>query len=57
MAKIRVDELARELNTTNKELIERLRDLEYDIKSHMSAFDEEEVDTIKKRLRGKKDDD
>jgi translation initiation factor IF-2 len=56
MAKIRVYELARELNTTNKELIERLRELEYDVKSHMSAFDEEEVDTIKQHLRGKKDD-
>ncbi len=56
MAKIRVYELARELNTTNKELIERLRELEYDVKSHMSAFDEEEVDAIKQRLRGKKDD-
>ncbi len=53
MAKIRVYELARELNTTNKELIERLRELDYDVKSHMSAFDEEELDTIKKRLRGK----
>ena len=56
MAKIRVYELARELNTTNKELIERLRELDYEVKSHMSAFDEEEVDAIKKNLRGKKDD-
>ena len=56
MAKIRVYELARELNTTNKELIERLRELEYEVKSHMSAFDEEEVDTIKQHLRGKKED-
>jgi len=55
MAKIRVYELARELNTTNKELIEKLRELEYEVKSHMSAFDEEEVDAIKKHLRGKKD--
>ena len=57
MAKIRVYELARELNMTNKVLIEQLRENGYEVKSHMSVFDEEEVDSIKKALRGKKAED
>ncbi len=57
MAKIRVYELARELNMTNKVLIEQLRENGYEVKSHMSAFEEEEVDAIKKALRGRKTED
>ncbi len=57
MAKIRVYELARELNMTNKVLIEQLRENGFEVKSHMSAFDEEEVDSIKTALRGKKTED
>ena len=50
MAKIRVYELARDLNMTNKVLLGRLQDLDFPVKSHMSSLDEETVATIKERL-------
>ena len=53
MAKIRVYELARELNMTNKVLIEKLNELDFSVKSHMSSLDEETVDEIKAKLLGK----
>jgi len=53
MAKIRVYELARELNMTNKVLIEKLNELDFSVKSHMSSLDEDTVDEIKAKLLGK----
>ena len=53
MAKIRVYELARELNMTNKVLIEKLNELEFSVKSHMSSLDEDTVGEIKAKLLGK----
>ena len=50
MAKIRVYELARDLNMTNKVLLGKLQDLDFPVKSHMSSLDEETVTTIKERL-------
>jgi translation initiation factor IF-2 len=52
MAKIRIYELARDLNLTNKMLLDKLRDMEIDAKSHMSSLDDDTVDTIKRKLRG-----
>jgi translation initiation factor IF-2-like protein len=40
MAKIRVYEFARDLNMTNRELLDRIRDLDIDVSSHMSSLDE-----------------
>jgi translation initiation factor IF-2 len=56
MAKIRVYELARDLNMTNKSLIEKMKDMDIDveIKSHMSALEDEVVAQIKAGLFGKK---
>ncbi|MEN8692712.1 MAG: translation initiation factor IF-2 [Desulfobacterales bacterium] len=56
MAKIRVYELARDLNMTNKSLIEKIKDMDIDveIKSHMSALDDEAVAQIKAGLFGQK---
>jgi translation initiation factor IF-2 len=53
MAKIRIYELARELNMTNKALLEALRNMDMSVKSHMSSLDEAEVSEIKSRLFGK----
>ena len=53
MAKIRVYELARELNMTNKVLIEKLSELDFSVKSHMSSLDEDTVSEIKAKLLGK----
>jgi translation initiation factor IF-2 len=56
MAKIRVYELARDLNMTNKSLIEKMKDMDIDveIKSHMSALEDEAVAQIKAGLFGQK---
>ncbi|MBC8394699.1 MAG: translation initiation factor IF-2 N-terminal domain-containing protein, partial [Deltaproteobacteria bacterium] len=53
MAKIRIYELARDLNMTNKVLLEKLNELDLDIKSHMSSLEEETVARIKNRLLDK----
>ncbi len=47
MKKMRVYELARELGTTSKKLIEVLKDMNIPIKNHMSSLDE---DTAKKLI-------
>ena len=52
MVKIRVYELARDLNVTNKALLEKMRNMDIDVKSHMSSIDDEIVIVIKKNLLG-----
>jgi translation initiation factor IF-2 len=47
MAKLRVYELARDLNMTNKVLLEKLDDLDISVKSHMSALDDDMIAKIK----------
>jgi len=55
MAKIRLYELARDLNMTNKMLLDKVKEMDVDVKSHMSSLDDETVKLIKKNLLGKKD--
>ena len=47
MAKVRVYELAKDLNMTNRELLDKIRDLDIEVNSHMSSLDEDEVANIK----------
>ena len=54
MGKIRIYELARNLNMTNKQLLEKMEELDIPVKSHMSSIEESEVDGIKAKIRGKK---
>ncbi|MGD9826620.1 translation initiation factor IF-2 [Desulfobacter sp.] len=54
MVKVRVYELAKDLNMTNKQLLEKLKELEIDVKSHMSALDNSDVAAVKQNLLGKK---
>jgi hypothetical protein len=54
MGKIRIYELARELNMTNKQLLEKLEELGIPVKSHMSSVEDAEVESIKDKIRGKK---
>ncbi len=54
MANTRVYELARNLNMENKALLEKIAEMDIDVKSHMSSLDEETVAKIKASLRGKK---
>jgi translation initiation factor IF-2 len=52
MTNIRVYELARDLNMTNKALISRLQDIDISVKNHMSSLDNEAVAVIKSNLFG-----
>jgi len=54
MSKLRIYELARDFNMTNKDFIEKLKDMDIPVKSHMSSLDEETVSKVKETLRGKK---
>jgi translation initiation factor IF-2 len=54
MAKIRIYELARDLNMTNKVLLEKIRNMNIDVKSHMSSLEDEIVSEVKASLFGKK---
>jgi translation initiation factor IF-2 len=56
MAKIRVYEFARDLNMTNRELLDKIRDLDIEVNSHMSSLDEDVVAKIKSAFFGEKDD-
>ena len=54
MAKVRVYELAKDLNMTNKQLLDKLKELKIDAKSHMSALGNSDVAAVKQNLLGKK---
>jgi len=54
MAKIRVYELARQLNMTNKVLLEKLSEMNISVKSHMSVVDEETASRTKEVILGRK---
>ncbi len=54
MAKIRVYELARDLNMTNKVLIDRMSQIGIAVKSHMSSLDDDAIAQVKEALFGKK---
>jgi len=53
MAKMRVYELARDLNLTNKILLSKLSELDISVKSHMSSLDDDAVARIKALFFGK----
>ena len=56
MTKLRVHELAKELDKTNKEVMDVLKEKQVDVKSHMSTLSEEEIDLVKKSIGGAKED-
>ncbi len=53
MGKMKVHELAKELNIASKELVDKLVELKYDVKSHLSVLDDEDVVKIRKQMKGK----
>jgi len=55
MAKTRVYELARDLNMTNKVLLDKIKEMDVDVKSHMSSLDDDMVSLIKSNVLGVKD--
>lgn len=50
MAKKRVYELAKQLNISNKDLIEKLNELGIEVNNHMSTVDEENAELVKELL-------
>ncbi|WP_422486799.1 translation initiation factor IF-2 [Gudongella sp. DL1XJH-153] len=54
MTKVRIYELAKELNMTSKELMEKIEGLELKINSHMSSIEDEEAKLIKDLLTEEK---
>ena len=55
MAKKRIYELARDLNMTNKLLLDKLSALDISVKSHMSSLDDDTVAKVKVAIFGKKE--
>jgi len=53
MAKIRVYELAKDLNMTNKALLNKMKELKIEVKSHMSSLKDSDISKIKKKCMGK----
>ena len=51
MTKVRVYELAKELEITSKELIEKITDLDISVSSHMSSLKKEEATLIKSLIK------
>ena len=54
MGKLKVHELAKELGMQSKELVDKLTNMGYDVKSHLSTLEDSEVKEIKNKM--KKDD-
>ena len=53
MAKLRVYELAKELDVPNKDLLERISNLGIQIKGHMSSLDEEQAQLVRDMVHGR----
>jgi len=50
LEKVRVYELAKELNTTSKRLMEKLAEINIEVKNHMSLLDEHELKALYKHI-------
>ncbi|HOJ11986.1 MAG TPA: translation initiation factor IF-2 [Clostridiales bacterium] len=50
MEKVRIYELAKELNTTSKRLIEKLAEIDINVKNHMSYLDVNELEALYKHI-------
>ncbi len=48
MAKIRVHELAKELNIPSKDMVNTLQDLGLDVKNHMSTMEDSQANWVRK---------
>ena len=53
MAKIRVYELAKDLNMTNTALLNKMKELKIEVKSHMSSLEDSDIRAIKRNLFGR----
>lgn len=55
MTKVRVHELAKELNKSNKEILDLLQEKKVEVKSHMSSLTDEQENMVKDAFGGKKE--
>ncbi|MBW1982251.1 MAG: translation initiation factor IF-2 [Deltaproteobacteria bacterium] len=53
MARLRIYELARELEMNNKDLVSHIRDLGIQVKGHMSSLDEEQAQLVRDTVSGR----
>ena len=53
MGKIRVYELAKDLNMSNTALLNKMKELKIEVKSHMSSLEDSDISAIKRSLFGK----
>ncbi len=51
MTRLRVHELAKELNMDNKDLIERIEKLGFQVKNHMSTLSDSAVLKLRQQIR------
>ena len=51
MGKIKIYDIAKELNMSSKELVEIAIKLNIDVKSHLSSISEEDAERIKAKVR------
>ena len=56
MSKLRVYELAQEINKTNKEVLDYLKEKKIEVKSHMSTLEEKDEKMVREAFSGKKED-
>ena len=52
MSKLRVHEIARELNKSNKEVMDFLKSKNIDVTSHMSSLEEKDANMVRSRFEG-----
>ncbi len=52
--KVRVKDLSAELGVSNKEILQRLRELDVQAKSHMSIIEDEDVDSLRDAFKDQK---
>lgn len=50
LSKLKIHELAKELNTTSKRLMEKLREIDIDPRSHMSTLSKDEIERLYKHI-------
>ena len=54
MGKIKIYEIAKKLNLTSKEVLDVAKELNIDVKSHLSGVEEDEAKKIEEKLSGNK---
>ena len=53
MGKIKIHELAKELDLPSKEVLQKAKNLNIDVSSHLSNIDDEQADKIRKAYKNK----